>query len=602
MSNQENNIESDKLLLSLLYTKFISSSNPKHYSYLLKNNPKKFYNLIKSNHNNIQSLSKENQTKIFHLVCEMIKSLNPERISLGLDILREIVQFIPSNLLENSFTYSKTLEKNTNGIFSYSLEETKEVKIKSIKLISDFKDLFHSEKHFDFIIELINDEEDEVRFEAVDCLSDLLSKIDKCSFQICEILLFALKEKSTKLRRKYYLLLGKMKIELNEKQFVNVISILQDNLKHFRNDRNHIFKCVKSFSENNCFFLNEQYFIELFNLDENFFKQEFNWDDDLYIINMIVFQEYIYLNMKNIKMRIPKFFLQHFYFFEEKYPLLFNRNISKCMTDNLNMEIETNDINLNVEKIKCLTIKEIDSILSNIIYNENEEKYIMYKKNIGLIYRIITKRIIDNNIIITEEIIKIIKKIIYLIEFQSYLENEDNSTKTIRIINEKILDKLNEKSIIIDEKEINNLLLKSEIDNRTFINLQLLHPEKEQLYPDLNRKYKIYPFTFPIQIKIMNLQNIKTNAKIYLMKHLKLTLIICDKNNPYPIDISFLPSNGSIFSQIETRISMKKKQNIFIDNNNYYQKKTEECLLIIQILTSSNSLIKIRKIPFFIIN
>ena len=116
-------------------------------------------------------------------------------------------------------------------------EETKEIKIKSIKLITDFKDLFHSEKHFDFIIELINDEEDEVRFEAVDCLSDLLCKIDICSYEICEILLFALKEKLSKLRRKYYILLGKMKINLNETQFSHIISILIDNLKNFRNDK-----------------------------------------------------------------------------------------------------------------------------------------------------------------------------------------------------------------------------------------------------------------------------------------------------------------------------------------------------------------------------
>ena len=93
-------------------------------------------------------------------------------------------------------------------------------------------------------------------------------------------------------------------------------------------------------------------------------------------------------------MRIPKFFLQHFYFFEEKYPLLFNRNISKCMTDTLNMEIETNDINLNIEKVKKFSINEIDLILSNIIFNENDEKI---TKNIRLIYRIIGKRLTNKD-------------------------------------------------------------------------------------------------------------------------------------------------------------------------------------------------------------
>ena len=600
MSNQGNNNknEIDNSLLSSLYTKFISSSNPKYYSFLIKNNPKKFYNIIKTDNKNFASLENQYQTKIFHLVCEMIKSLNPEKSSLGLDILREILPYINPKLLEDSFIYNKTLDKNTNGIFSYSLEETKEIKIKSIKLISDFKDLFHSEKHFDFIIELINDEEDEVRFEAVDCLSDLLCKIDICSYEICEILLFALKEKLSKLRRKYYILLGKMKINLNETQFSHIISILIDNLKNFRNDKSHIFKCVKMFSENNCCFLSEKYFLNLFSLDENYLKGEFDWNEDIYLINMIVFQEYIYYKTNNIQIKIPKFFIQHFYFFEEKYPLLFDRNISKYMTDSLNMEIETNDINLNIEKVKKFSINEIDLILSNIIFNENDEKI---TKNIGLIYRIIGKRLTNKDSILTDEIIEMIRKIIYLIEFQVYLENEDENIKYIKIINEKILNILNEENKILDEEYIYNLLSKSQIDSKKLIFFQLIHPEKEQIYSDSNRRLKIFPFTFPIQIKILNLQNINENAKIYLMENLKMTLIISDKNNPIKKELSILPSNGTIFSQIENKISIKKKQNIFLESD-FYHNKIDECLLIIKILSSSKNLIEIKKIPFFILH
>ena len=389
-----------------------------------------------------------------------------------------------------------------------------------------------------------------------------------------------------------------MKIQLNEIQFSHIISILQDNLITFRNDKSHIFKCVKMFSENNCCFLNEQYFLNLFTLDENYLKREFNWDDDIYLINMIVFQEYIYFKTNNIQMKIPKFFIQHFYFFEEKYQLLFDRNISKYMTDSLNMEIETNDINLNIEKVKNFSINEIDLILSNIILNENDEKI---TKNIGLIYRIIGKRLANKDSILTDEIIEVIRKIIYLIEFQVYLENEDEDIKYIKIINEKILNKLNEENKILDEEFIYNLLSKSQIDSKKIIYFHFIHPEKEQIYPDSNRKFKIFPFTFPIQIKILNLQNLNSNAKIYLMQNLKITLTLSDKNNPIKKDISILPSNGTIFSQIENKISIKKRENIFLESD-FYHNKIDECLLTIEILSSTKILIEIRKIPFFILH
>ena len=47
---------------------------------------------------------------------------------------------------------------------------------------------------------------------------------------------------------------------------------------------------------------------------------------------------------------------------------------------------------------------------------------------------------------------------------------------------------------------------KSQIDSKKLIFFQLIHPEKEQIYSDSNRRLKIFPFTFPIQIKISNNQ------------------------------------------------------------------------------------------------
>ena len=85
------------------------------------------------------------------------------------------------------------------------------------------------------------------------------------------------------------------------------------------------------------------------------------------------------------------------------------------------------------------------------------------------------------------------------------------------------------------------------------------------------------------------------------MQNLKITLTLSDKNNPIKKDISILPSNGTIFSQIENKISIKKRQNIFLESD-YNHNKIDECLLTIEILSSSKNLIEIRKIPFFILH
>ena len=169
------------------------------------------------------------------------------------------------------------------------MEENKEIKIKTLKLVSQYSEKIKTEKHFDFILELINDEEDEVRIAAVDCLEGLINKIPKFSFQICEILLFVLKEKQKKLRKKFMSLISKMKFSLDQEKFKKVILALKDNFKPFPNDQKEIFKCVKNFSEMNSYCLTEKYFKDTFTIDENFMISEYKWSDELYIVDMIVF-------------------------------------------------------------------------------------------------------------------------------------------------------------------------------------------------------------------------------------------------------------------------------------------------------------------------
>ena len=95
--------------LSDIYIKYnssySSSSNEKNILFLITTNPQKFYKNLKSNQN-YNKYSSELQHKIINATCDMIKSINPQQVLLGLSILEEIISFIPKNFLENSFTYN----------------------------------------------------------------------------------------------------------------------------------------------------------------------------------------------------------------------------------------------------------------------------------------------------------------------------------------------------------------------------------------------------------------------------------------------------------------------------------------------------------------
>ena len=306
--------------LSDIYIKYnssySSSSNEKNILFLITTNPQKFYKNLKSNQN-YNKYSSELQHKIINATCDMIKSINPQQVLLGLSILEEIISFIPKNFLENSFTYNKTLTENNYGIFACALEENKEIKIKTLQLVSHYKDKIHTEKHFDFILELINDEEEEVRNASVDCLESLIPKIKIFSYEICEILLFVLKDNNRKLRKKFMKLISKMKFDLDKDKFRRVIIVLKENIKIFPGDKKDIFMCVKNFSEMNSYCLNEKYFYECLSIDENFLIVEYKWNDEFYVVDMIVFQEYIFYKQFDLNMLIPKFFVKHFYYFDK---------------------------------------------------------------------------------------------------------------------------------------------------------------------------------------------------------------------------------------------------------------------------------------------
>lgn len=555
--------------LSDIYIKYnssdSSSSNEKNILFLITTNPQKFYKNLKSNQN-YNKYSSELQHKIINATCDMIKSINPQQVLLGLSILEEIISFIPKNFLENSFTYNKTLTENNYGIFACALEENKEIKIKTLQLVSHYKDKIHTEKHFDFILELINDEEEEVRNASVDCLESLIPKIKIFSYEICEILLFVLKDNNRKLRKKFMKLISKMKFDLDKDKFRRVIIVLKENIKIFPGDKKDIFMCVKNFSEMNSYCLNEKYFYECLSIDENFLIVEYKWNDEFYVVDMIVFQEYIFHRQFDLNMLIPKFFVKHFYYFEEKYPNVFNRKISefflnKATNSQMKMEIDDGVNNTEISNDNS-SINSLQEIIKNLIYFRNTNSPSVYS------YEYVYKEI-DAHMNEEKSKNKIIR-ILLLINFQiSIQEKEDDSIEHSYSIlyeyNNKVISYLKDKTFIdgiIKTEEVDTAI--KSLSNKQIISLNIIHPEVYQIYSD-SRKSKVFPFSLPVHIKFENISQPKNNLIYYIINQFKMTL--CNSNNSIKKDISFLPSTGDVLSSYNKQkkcLSLKKKELIFL--------------------------------------
>ena len=173
-----------------IYKKYLSQTNSEYES-LIDEDPNKFYTVIK-NSKIYENFTNTTRYKIFEKVCHMIKSINQNEISLGLDILDVIIPYTDNSLLDNTFTFS-SINNTTFGLFLYSLEESKEIKIKTLKLISKYHEKIQAQNNFEYLLELINDEENEVRYEAINCLETLIPYINILPYEACEIIIFYLK-------------------------------------------------------------------------------------------------------------------------------------------------------------------------------------------------------------------------------------------------------------------------------------------------------------------------------------------------------------------------------------------------------------------------
>ena len=562
LSNNKNN-KIAKYNIENIYKKYLSQTNSEYES-LIDDDPKKFYTVIK-NSKIYEGFTNTTRYKIFEKVCHMIKSINQNEISLGLDILDVIIPYTDTSLLENTFTFS-SINDATFGLFLYSLEESKEIKIKTLKLISKY----HKE------IKAQN--------------NTLIPFIDILPYKACEIIIFSLKEKNNKLRKLFMKLLSKMKLEIDQEKFEHILKLIKDNIETFPNDREKILKFLKNFTRNNIGCLNDDFFIKIFGLEQEFLIMELDGEneDTYYIIKMLVFD--IYLIEKNYKIgfKIPKYFIKNLYHYEMIFPDIFEGKISKIIQEKL-LDLKNDNI-LKLSKDKSIIDQEKINEIENILINEFKSG-IIYED----FYKYILFLITNQSKLQSKEklIMSILSKLMTRIRLINiFLINETNSddsndkkfknSKELINLNELLLNLfdniLNNGNNNIENKlkailkyNIKNLLTSIEKEKTPQLGINKL--EDFQIYSNIKRGNKFFPFILEFNILIYNIHNLfdfkkaKEKNEIFLRNLFNCYILFNNKNVIQQFDIDLFNTNCTISSSLEKDyISIKYKGALFLSN------------------------------------
>ena len=584
-NNSKNNIA--KYNLENIYKKYLSQTN-NEYESLIDSDPKKFYTVIK-NSKIYEGFTNTTRYKIFEKVCHMIKSINQNEISLGLDILDIIIPYTDTSLLENTFTFS-SINDTTFGLFLYSLEETKEIKIKTLKLITKYHKEIKAQNNFEYLLELINDEENEVRYEAINCLETLIPFVDILPYKTCEIIIFSLKERNNKLRKLFMNLLSKMKLDIDQEKFENILKLIKDNIETFPNDNEKILKLLKNFTRNNIRCLNDEFFIKIFNLEQDFLKIELEGanEDTYYIVKMLVFD--IYLIEKNYKIgfKIPKYFIKNLYHYQTLFPDIFEGKLSKQIQEKLidlkndnNILKKESSIDINQDKIN-----EIENILIN-----DYKIGIIY----GVFYKYIASLLTNNSKLLSRKQINIniIKKIMTKLRLINIfltksLNIEDSNDKNIQ--NSKELYNLNDLLLTLFDNLLNNNYndienkIKKILEYNTDNILESMNKEKTpqiginkleeyQIYSNIKRGNKFFPFILEFNIIIYNVHILfefkksREKNEIFLRDLFNCFILSKNKNEIQKFEIDFFSSNCTVSSSMEKDyISIKYKGSLFLSS------------------------------------
>lgn len=625
--NLNNNISSKLSEYEIeIYKKYLSQTNSEYES-LIDEDPNKFYTVIQ-NSKIYENFTNTTKYKIFEKVCHMIKSINQYEISLGLDILDLIIPYTDTSLLQNTFKFSKNNEP-TFGLFLYSLEESKEIKIKTLKLISKYHKEIQAENKFDYLLELINDEENEVRNEAINCLETLIPFIDILPYETCEIIIFSLKEKNNKLRKLFMNLLSKMKLNIDQEKFEHILRLIKDNIENFPNDREKIFTLVKNFTKNNFRCLNDEFFIKLFNLEQEFLMPQYDMEDEdnFYIIKMVVFDTYLVSKNYNISFKIPSYYIKNLYHYQNVYPKIFEGKLYNIIQKKI-YGLSDNDKNGTNEKDADVIIDEKKYFeISNILMTDNKNSvtydiFYNYIKSVLINFNNLLEKKHINSELVKKIMIKIRLINIFLIKSSDKKNtnnktNNSNNIKDLMRVNEMILrifdniltNKINEiereKTELINI-DINSLLSNLSKEKTPKINIDKL--EEYQIYSNIKRGNKFFPYVIEFRIIIYHIHHLlefkknKEKNEIFLKNIFDCYFLLNDKNKLQKYEADLFKPECNISSSFEKDyITIKYKSPLFLTNIRNPRSGINEFLFVLEFKDKSTYFCNdIRKIIFSI--
>ena len=465
-------------------------------------------------------------------------------------------------------------------------------KIKTLKLISKYHKEIKAQNNFEYLLELINDEENEVRYEAINCLDTLIPFVDILPYKACEIIIFSLKEKNNKLRKLFMKLLSKMKLDIDQEKFEHILKLIKDNIETFPNDNEKILKFLKNFTRNNIKCLNDEFFIKIFGLEQEFLIMELEGEneDTYYIIKMLVFDTYLVEKNYKIGFKIPKYFIKNLYHYEMTFPDIFEGKISKIIQEKL-LDLKNDKIlDVSTDKNNNILDKEKINEIENVLINEFKSG-ITYEYFYKYIISLLTNnsKLQSNEKIYINILSKLMTRIrlinIFLI---NQINTDDSNDKKFK--NSKELINLNEFLLNLFDNILNNRTYNIENKIKTILDynineiLSSLNKEKTpqlginkledfQIYSNIKRGNKFFPFILEFNILIYNIHNLfdfkksKEKNEIFVSNLFNCYILFNNKNNIEQFEIDLFNSNCNISSSLEKDyISIKYKGALFLSS------------------------------------